>query len=144
MTIKTNIGIFNREMNALVNTMDAGARNATNELAAALTQMAKEEIQGKRQPGEKAVAGKPPKNRTGNLRRSIKSFKFREGFATYRAVVGPTMIYARAVEEGGKSAPPSWQGTTAMRGFPYMLPAWKKFKQSGIMQEIIAKNMMGI
>ena len=144
MPIKTNIGIFNREMRGLIDTMDVGARNATNELAAALTQMAKEEIKGKREPGEKAQAGKPPKNRTGNLRRSIKSFKSREGFATYRAVVGPTMIYARAVEEGGDAAPPSWRGTSAMKGFPYMLPAWEKFKKSGIMEDIIAKNMMGI
>jgi hypothetical protein len=142
MTIKTNLNIVHREMNQLIDTMDVGSRKAANELAAAMEQIAKNEIQGKRQLNEKAEAGKPPKNRTGNLRRSIKSFKYREGFATYRAVVGPTMIYARAVELGGEYAPRSWQGTTAMKGFPYMQPAWEKFKKSGIMKEIIAKNVM--
>ena len=142
MTVKTNINLFHREMNQLIDTMDAGARKAANELAAAMEQIAKNEIQGKRQLNEKAEAGKPPKNRTGNLRRSIKSFKYREGFASYKVEVGPTMVYSRAVELGGEAAPRSWQGTSAMRGFPYMLPAWIKFKNSGLMEEIIARNVM--
>jgi hypothetical protein len=39
------------------------------------------------------------------------------------------MEYARAVEAGGIYAPPSWRGTSAMQGFPYMRPAYLKFRE---------------
>ena len=93
-----------------------------------LIQLSKNEIQGRRPKGQKATAGKPPMNRTGDLRRSIRGQKFEPGFGTYSAIVGPTIIYGRAVEMGGQYAPPSWQGTSAMRGFPYMEPAFEKFR----------------
>jgi hypothetical protein len=64
-------------------------------------QLSKEQIQGKRQPGTKAEPGKPPQNRTGNLRRSIKGERTREGFGSYSAVAWPTIIYGRRVEPGG-------------------------------------------
>jgi len=62
------------------------------------------------------------------IRRSIRGQKFNKGFGKYEAIVGPTIIYGRAVELGGKYAPPSWKGTSAMAGFPYMNPAFQKFK----------------
>ena len=101
--------------------IDLGAMKARDELMTKFTQLAKEQIKGKRQPGEKAISGKPPMNRTGNLRRSIKGEKVRLGFATYAAVVGPTIIYGRRVELGGGNWP---NGTK----FPYMKPAWIKFR----------------
>jgi len=124
----------------MIKDMDSALRRSRDEMMTAMIQLAQEEIKGHRQPGEKAEAGQPPKNRTGNLRRSIKGFKSSTG-NTYLAVVGPTMVYARAVEIGGKYAPRSWQGTTAMGGFPYMKPAYEKFTKHGIMQQILRKNL---
>jgi len=141
--ITTNLSLFKKDYEGVIRTLDYGVRLARDEMAHALEQLAKHEIKGKRAKGEKATAGEPPKNRTGNLRRSITSVKKREGFGMYSAEVGPTMKYSRAVEEGGKSAPPSWHGTTAMRGFPYMKPAWDKFKANKIMEQIVHKHLDG-
>jgi len=151
VTIKTNIPTVHREITQLEENIDKGARAAVNEIAEALEKLIKNEIKGQRgftlgpQGGkiwDKAEAGKPPMNRTGNLRRSIKSRKVRQGFGVYRAEIGPTAVYSRAVEMGGEYAPRSWRGTSAMRGFPYVLPAWKKFKESGMLQEIFSKNVV--
>ena len=65
--------------------------------------------------------------------------KITKGFAKYEAIVGPTIIYGRAVELGGNFAPRSWKGTTAMRGFPYMVPAFKKFQV--LAPNIVRKNL---
>ena len=81
---------------------------------------------------DKAIPGKPPMNRTGNLRRSIKGEKMRVGFASYAAVVGPTIIYGRRVELGGGNWP---VGTK----FPYMKPAWERFRP--LAQGIIRKHL---
>jgi hypothetical protein len=119
--------------------MDKGAMAARDEMMLALIQLSKELIEGKRPKGEKATSGQPPMNRTGNLRRSIRGEKFRKGFASYSAIVGPTIIYGRAVELGGSYAPDSWRGTSAMAGFPYMKPAFMKFRV--IAPAIIAKHI---
>jgi hypothetical protein len=119
--------------------MDEGARNARDEMMLALIQLSKEEIQGRRPEGQKATAEQPPMNRTGNLRRSIRGEKFRKGFASYSAIVGPTIVYGRAVEIGGQWAPRSWKGTSAMAGFPYMKPAFIKFRT--VAPAIIAKHI---
>lgn len=119
--------------------MDKGAMAARDEMMLALIQLSKEEIVGRRSKGEKATSGQPPMNRTGNLRRSIRGEKFRKGFASYSAIVGPTIEYGRAVELGGTYAPPSWKGTSAMAGFPYMKPAFAKFKI--VAPAIVAKHI---
>jgi len=113
--------------------LDKSAEACRDEMMTTLIQLAKEEIVGRRPKNsdgtwQKATAGQPPMNRTGNLRRSIRGEKFRKGFAKYEAIVGPTIIYGRAVELGGQYAPASWKGTSAMAGFPYMKPAFTKFK----------------
>lgn len=106
--------------------LDDGARAARDEMAMVLTQLAKEEIAGKRGKTngkwDKATSGQPPMNRTGNLRRSIRAEKHKEGFAKYTALVGPTIIYGRVVELGGA---PTWAAGTK---FPYMQPAFSKFR----------------
>jgi hypothetical protein len=112
--------------------IDRGAMMARDEMMNQLIQLAKEQIKGKRQPGEKAESGKPPMNRTGNLRRSIKGERAREGFATYSAMIGPTIIYGRRVELGGGNWP---TGTK----FPYMKPAWERFRP--LAQGIIRKHL---
>jgi len=150
LAIQTNLRLVKQEYDGLIKDLDMGIRLARDEMMNSVIQLAKQEIQGKRGSHkgpdggtiwDKAESGRPPMNRTGNLRRSIKGFKFREGFGVYSAEVYPTMSYGAAVEKGGKYAPPSWKGTTAMKGFPYMHPAWVKFKQSGLMQQIIRKNL---
>ena len=146
MLIKSNLKMVERSYKQLTESLDEGVRNARDEMMAALIQLAKREIKGKRGKTngkwDKAEAGKPPKNRTGNLRRSIRGQRGRSGFGVYTAIVGPTMVYGRAVELGGKYAPKSWRNSSAIKGFPYMEPAFIKFKQSGLMQEIIARNVM--
>lgn len=126
--IVTNLKLVRGKVTDYTKEINEGARKARDEMMVALIQLSKEEIQGRRPKGDKAVAGQPPMNRTGNLRRSIRGEKFQKGFAKYEAIVGPTIIYGRAVELGGNYSPPSWRGTSAVRGFPYMAPAFKKFQ----------------
>lgn len=126
--ITSNLKLVRESVTKATKSIDEGARNARDEMMMVLIQLSKEEIQGRRPKGEKATAGLPPMNRTGNLRRSIRGEKINKGFAKYEAIVGPTIIYGRAVELGGNFAPRSWKGTSAMRGFPYMAPAFKKFQ----------------
>ena len=131
--------------------MDANVIAARDEMMALMIEYAQEEIQGERgviarkvsfvdgkvKRGGKiydygqdyAVPGQPPKNRTGNLRRSIRGVKYRVGFGTYGATVGPTIIYARQVELGGginsRTGRPIWPNGV---NFPYLKPAYEKFK----------------
>lgn len=137
--ITSNLRLVRNALEKAGKSLDDGARNARDEMMTTLIQLSKEEIQGRRPTGQKAQAGSPPMNRTGNLRRSIRGEKFRTGFGKYEAIVGPTIIYGRAVELGGNWSPPSWSGTTAVRGFPYMAPAFKKFMV--IAPRIIAKHL---
>jgi len=137
--ITSNLKLVRQALEKAGADMDKGAEGARNEMMLALIQLSKEEIQGSRTKGEKATSGQPPMNRTGNLRRSIRGEKFRQGFASYSAIVGPTIIYGRAVELGGGYAPESWKGTSAMAGFPYMKPAFMKFRV--IAPTIIAKHI---
>lgn len=135
-----------------------------DEMMNTLIKYAKEEIQGERgvigheikfkdgqvKRGKKiydyeidrAIPGQPPKNRTGNLRRSIKGQKYRKGFGDYRAIVGPTIVYGRAVEVANEYAPPTWSGDTRAKGFPYMKPAYKKFRlvYAGIVRKHLLKG----
>lgn len=140
--ITSNLRQVRQAVDKFAGSIDAGARNARDEMMVTLIQLSKEQIQGRRGKGEKAVAGQPPKNRTGNLRRSIRGEKKqrKKGFGTeYTALVGPTIIYGRAVELGGEFAPESWKGTTAVKGFPYMAPAFKKFRT--VAPRIIKKHL---
>ncbi len=137
--ITSNLKLVRESVTKATKSIDEGARNARDEMMMVLIQLSKEEIQGRRPKGEKATAGQPPMNRTGNLRRSIRGEKITKGFAKYEAIVGPTIIYGRAVELGGNFAPRSWKGTTAMRGFPYMAPAFKKFQV--LAPNIVRKNL---
>lgn len=128
MRLKSNLSSVIRQVNKVPKDVDKGVQRAANEMGNKLLQLAKEEIKGRRPKGQKATPGQPPMNRTGKLRGSIKMQVEREGFATYKAEVGPTLIYGRSLEVAGKYAPPTWSGAAAMEGFPYMLPAFKKFQ----------------
>jgi hypothetical protein len=126
--IVTNLNSVRKGLTKATSNLDQSVMHLRDEMMAALIQLSKEEIKGRRPSGQRATAGEPPMNRTGNLRRSIKGEKFKTGFAKYEAIVGPTIVYGRAVELGGTFAPKSWIGTSAVKGFPYMQPAFKKFQ----------------
>jgi hypothetical protein len=112
--------------------LDDSARKCRDEMMNTLIQLSKEEIVGRRPKGQKATSGKPPMNRSGNLRRSIRGEKYKIGFGKYEAIVGPTIIYGRRVELGGGDWP---SGTR----FPYMAPAYAKFRV--IAPTIIKKHL---
>jgi len=131
--ITSNIKLVRDAVGKATKSIDTGARATRDEMMTTLIQLAKEEIQGKRPKGQVATSGKPPMNRTGNLRRSIRGEKYDKGFAKYEAIVGPTMIYGRAVEMGGA---PTW---TKGQKFPYMSPAYAKFRL--IAPRIVQKHM---
>jgi hypothetical protein len=137
--ITSNLKLVRNALEKAGSDLDKGAEGARNEMMLSLIQLSKEQIQGRRPKGEKATSGIPPMNRSGNLRRSIRGEKFRKGFASYSAIVGPTIIYGRAVELGGAYAPESWKGTSAMAGFPYMKPAFIRFQ--AVAPAIIAKHI---
>ena len=127
--IPNNLRLVKKAVDKVGSSIDVKARMARDDMMTALIQLSKEQIKGRRPPGQKATAGLPPMNRTGNLRRSIRGEKFQQGFANYSAIVGPTISYGRSVELGGEYAPRSWHGTSAMKGFPYMAPAFRQFQQ---------------
>lgn len=124
--ITTNLNIVIRKISNAEIKLDASALAATEELKKAAIELIQGEIRGTRPKGQKAVTGQPPMNRTGKLRASVKGEATRIGFATYGAIVGPTVgTYARAVEMGGKFAPRTW---TKGEHFPYVRPAYIKLK----------------
>lgn len=128
--LNSNLRLVRREVTKLTASVDVRARMVRDEMAMALTQLAKEQIQGARpytkgprggRVYERATPGKPPMNRTGDLRRSIKAEKLKTGFANYAAIVGPTIEYGRRVELGGGNWPAGVR-------FPYMEPAYATFR----------------
>ena len=131
--ITSNLKMVREATKKAGKSIDDGARATRDEMMTTLIQLAKAEIVGRRPKGERATSGKPPMNRTGNLRRSIRGEKYNVGFAKYEAIVGPTMIYGRAVEMGGA---PTW---TKGQKFPYMSPAYAKFRL--IAPRIVQKHM---
>jgi phage gpG-like protein len=131
--ITSNLKLVKEATKKAGKSIDDGARATRDEMMTTLIQLAKAEIVGRRPKGERATSGKPPMNRTGNLRRSIRGEKYNVGFAKYEAIVGPTMIYGRAVEMGGA---PTW---TRGQKFPYMSPAYAKFRL--IAPRIVQKHM---
>ena len=131
--ITSNLKLVKEATKKAGKSIDDGARATRDEMMTTLIQLAKAEIVGRRPKGERATSGKPPMNRTGNLRRSIRGEKYNVGFAKYEAIVGPTIIYGRAVELGGA---PTW---TKGQKFPYMSPAYAKFRL--IAPRIVQKHM---
>jgi phage gpG-like protein len=131
--ITSNLKLVREATKKAGKSIDDGARATRDEMMTTLIQLAKAEIVGKRPKGQRATSGQPPMNRTGNLRRSIRGEKYNVGFAKYEAIVGPTMIYGRAVEMGGA---PTW---TKGQKFPYMSPAYAKFRL--IAPRIVQKHM---
>lgn len=88
----------------------------------AATEMAKL-INGWHRPGTRtpSKSGEPPTNVTGTLRRSIKSVT-KQGFdGNYVAIAGPTVQYARKLEEG-------WSNGVR---YPFVEPTAKIMQENG-------------
>jgi len=144
--INNNLRLVKESITKATRSLDDGARAARDEMMTALIQLTQEEIKGERyyfpSAGKsryyaKATSGEPPQNRTGRLRRSIHGEKFNVGgFDGYEAIVGPGVVYGRALENGGDYAPPSWKDG---QRFPYMAPAFRKFQSVAPM--IIRKHL---
>jgi hypothetical protein len=139
--ITSNIFAVQKAVDKKIANVDAKVLATRDEMMSRLIQLAQEEIQGERgvvardistrkkiynYAQDPAISGQPPKNRTGNLKRSITGEKARQGFASYSAIVGPTAIYGRAVELGGA---PTWRDG---QHFPYMKPALQKFQREAM------------
>ena len=138
--INSNLKLVRKGVDTFTANLDNSARAARDEMMAALIQLSKEQIAGARpytigprggRVYEKAAPNKPPMNRTGNLRRSIRGEKARMGFGNYSAIVGPTIQYGRRVELGGGNWP------SGVR-FPYMEPAYAQFR-SVVYPQIMAR-----
>ena len=71
-------------------------------------------------PKYHVVVANPPYMGGRKLNPSLALF-VEEGFANYKAIVGPTIVYGRRVEMGGGN----WKKGVR---FPYMEPAWEKFR----------------
>jgi len=84
-------------------------------------------------PRHIGASGSGPNVITGALKRSI-STRVRVGFGTYIAEVGPTVVYARAVELGS----PLWKSGVK---YPYLTPAAQKLINSGELNRIFAQRV---
>mgnify|MGYP006293411947 CR=1 FL=1 len=87
---------------------------------------------------QRHVGGEGPNTVTGNLKRSIRT-DVKYGFGTYVAVVGASMIYARAVEQGLPQNPNV--------KYPYLAPAAKTLAQNGTLNRVFAtaiKEKLGV
>lgn len=123
--IRNNIWQVKADVKRAQMKLDNSVRMARDEMMNKLIQLSMEEIKGDRaNTPYPAIAGQPPMNVTGNLRRSIRGQKFRGGANTYRALVGPTIVYGRSVEMGAPYNPQSW---TQGQKFPFMKPAFEKY-----------------
>jgi hypothetical protein len=80
-----------------------------------------------------AKIGGPPMTRSGDLRASIGTGVTRKGFGSYVAIVGPAVLYGRAVELGA----PSWRSGTK---YPFISTAMKKISQAKL-REIYASTI---
>jgi hypothetical protein len=78
-------------------------------------------------------SGSGPNVITGTLKRSITT-RVRVGFGTYIADVGPTVVYARAVELGS----PIWKSGVK---YPYLTPAADKLIRNGTLQKIFVQRV---
>ena len=143
--IVTNLRQVVAGMDKVIAGVDAGTKRAVVEMAATAERFAKQEAStGTHKRGEPHIPGTGPGPNvvTGSLRRSIRFVVHRSGFAAYSATVGPTVNYGRAVELGGDYGPPSWRGTSAEKGFPFMRGALQKLRP--LMHGILAKHIGGM
>jgi hypothetical protein len=148
--INTNLNLVRSKITQYGVTKTEQSRGALLEMANTLVQLAQEEVRPKRASHrgpnggtvwEKAVAGEPAHTRKGDLKGSIHFEYTQLGVANFSAIVGPAMKYARPLEIAGAFSPPNWHGATRQKGFPFMAPAFQKFR--GVMPLILAKHFGG-
>lgn len=85
--------------------------------------------------------GSPPAVVTGTLRRSITTRPpVRLGFGSYRAEVGPTVVYSRVQELGGSTGR---GGATTLPARPFMKPAYDEWASRDRLRELVAREVNG-
>lgn len=93
---------------------NTAAQANVNQAATYLIRAAQSNFEGAHKKGEPHVGGAKPNIVTGNLRRSILAGGIRNvGPGTWANTVGPTAVYGRAVELGGRHS----------GSYPYFGPA---------------------
>jgi len=123
--ITSNLNLVRANVTSFTGNLDIKARMARDEMMTGLIQLSQREIRKSGLP----IAGGPPVNRTGNLRRSIHGVKTRTGYGSYKAIVGPGVIYGRVLELGFPNG----------NKYPYMSPAFNKLKL--VAPSIIKKHL---
>ena len=148
--ITTNLSLVRSQLEKYAVNKSMQSRSAIYEMANTLVQLAQEEVRPKRASHkgpnggtvwEKAVAGEPAHTRTGQLKSSIHTSVTQLTPNSFSALVGPAMKYARPLEIAGAMSPPNWHGDARRLGFPFMRPAFEKFR--GVMPTILAKHFGG-
>lgn len=101
--------------------MDLAARANVEQASAILIREAMSNFEGAHRRGEPHRGGPKPNVVTGNLRRSIQAQSLiHDGPGRYSREVGPTAVYARAIELGREGH---------NRAYPYFGPAAKTIRQ---------------
>ena len=140
--ISVNVKNAVNALKAMNSNVDLAVKMATSRVAVEAESEIKKQIQpvfndGHRRPDGRTTSAKiggPPMTRTGDLRASVGYSVTRKGFGSYVAIVGPTVVYSRAVELGA----PNWkQGVK----YPYLAPAVRKLNQSNRIRDIYMSTM---
>ena len=127
MTYSIRIGNLASVINSMkvyAEKSDEATQSALGAVAGMIQAQAVRNASGPHHPrnvGHVVWSGEGPNVVSGDLRRSIKTKMRRQGFGSYTATVGPSMVYGRAVELGN----PSWKSGVK---YPYLVPAFEKVK----------------
>jgi hypothetical protein len=117
--------------------MEKAGQLALTQAALALERQAKLNANTGTHPrgqGHLPGTGPGPNKVTGTLQRSI-STEVRYGFGSYVATVGPSVIYARAVELGS----PRWKSGVR---YPFLGPAVGYMVSSGTLDRVFTLNFL--
>jgi len=130
----TNLDDVLRAIGNLGSNVEQGAKIGIGRAGLAVERQAKLNANtGTHKKGQPRSGGPGPNVVTGNLRRSINT-SVRYGFGTYIAIVGASMVYARAVEKGS----PTWKSGVK---YPYLEPAALSLIRSGQIQRIFVGSI---
>ena len=69
--LRNNLKLVRNSVDAGIRDIETSVHAAAREMQLALTQLAKQQIKGRRPEGQRATAGESPMNRTGTLRRPL-------------------------------------------------------------------------
>lgn len=121
-------------MQAIPPRVDSEMSRASRVMAAVIVSTVVKGFTKKHRHGTKttATAGSPPAVVTGNLKSNIQPSVTRKGFGSYLVEVGPTPIYGRTLELGGKN----WKSGV---NYPFMKPAYESIRERKIMDRLFVQ-----